>query len=688
MPLLFRAVGASLYRMALKNHRPIFLIPFDRRATFRAKGSRKAGDRCIMARSMFSGAGWFGGRLGGWLGIVVGILGIVLLTVGAPRADDAEDEDIVISANRVATPISEIGSSVSVITAEDLEERGTMLVSDVLREVPGISVSRSGGIGGFTEVRMRGAESNQVVVLVDGVKVNDPSTGLFAFENLTAANVERIEVVRGSRSMQHGADAIGGVISIITKKAKAGEEALHAGAKVEYGSHATWNQSAYVSGRNNGLDYALDISRLVTNGVSSFAEKGNVDPLGDPIYNSENDPYQNLSVNSRVGYQATDTLRFDSALWLLNSKSNFDDDGFDPDTFQIFYADTPSQMTFDALSGRLAAKLSSFEGKLEQTLALSYYQTRREATKVEFPSKQRAKRQKLEYQADLRIDERQRISLGAEAEQNHFRSVAWGYEETTRNEAAFAEYAMKPVGELNVVVGLREDWHDEYGANTTYSASASYPIEKTGTRLRASWSTGFAEPNVFELHGFFGNPDIKPEQSKSWEVGVEQGYWDDRIEVELTYFENRIRDLIVPTSEFVYDNIEKSFTRGTEFQVSLDPSEGLEIVGSYTYMVPKDEQTHDDLLRRPRNVGSLNLNYRFLETTSLNLGLIVNGHQHDSNGAQIDSYALVNLKLAYDLGDHFQLFGRVENLLNKDYVEVVHYQTLGRVGFIGVSCTY
>jgi len=235
--------------------------------------------------------------------------------------------------------------------------------------------------------------------------------------------------------------------------------------------------------------------------------------------------------------------------------------------------------------------------------------------------------------------------------------------------------------------------------------------------VKASIGSGFASPTPYELFGgtfFFpawpplfpndvyyagGNQQLNAEKSRSWDVGVEQSLFEDRLEVGLTYFENDIKDMVADKVEILplelpettspltevhtYDNISKSFTRGIEVTVKASPVDGLDVSASYTYQRPTNKDVHEDLLRRARHLGSINVNYQFLERFEANLGVLYNGKQDDF-GVVLDDYTLVNFALSYRIDDHLRLIGRVENLFDEEYEEVFTYGTLGRVGFVGV----
>ncbi|HEY9348410.1 MAG TPA: TonB-dependent receptor, partial [Inquilinus sp.] len=262
------------------------------------------------------------------------------------------------------------------------------------------------------------------------------------------------------------------------------------------------------------------------------------------------------------------------------------------------------------------------------------------------------------------------------------------------------QYQLGLLDSVFLTGSVRQDLNDLFRDSTTWRLTAAWRIEATGTKLRASYGTGVKNPTLFELYGFTntyrGNPDLKPEHAEGWDAGFDQEIWGDRVVLDATWFEQRISDLIVGSGQGSTNLPGTATARGVELGLSVTPVDDLTIRAAYTYTDAEDS-TGAELVRRPRNIASLNVNYRFLEgAANVNLGVDYNGPQKDlafdevynSSPVTLDGYTLVNLAASYQVSDGVQVYGRIDDLLDEDYEEVWTYGSLRRAGYLGMKVSF
>ena len=607
---------------------------------------------------------------------------------------------VVVSASRVPLPSTAVGSAVTVITGEELENKQSRFVADVLREVPGVAVNRTGNFGGLTQVRIRGAEGNHTLVLIDGIEVGDPFNGSeFDFSQLLTNNIERIEILRGAQSALYGSDAIGGVISITTKGAQPGFEASVA---AEGGSFQTKNARGSASTGFEDFDMSV--------GVEAFETAGfDIAPDGD-----EKDFSQVISANVRSAYRPVEGLEFRVSGRLVDRISETDTQAF-ATTGEVIDADTHSEGR--EINLRTEGQLDLFDGAWEQILggALTRSEIDRFDAGVETSGSVGVKR-KLDYQSNVTLETPDLLNtvhgftLFGEVEQERFRNIQPSFppadqERRTTNYAVVGEYRLQAFDRLFLSGALRHDEFDEFEDATTYRVTGSFDVPETGSRLHASYGTGIKAPNFFELFGFIpgdfrSNPNLEPERSKGWDVGVEQQFLDGRVIADVTYFRADLSDEI----ETVLDgglrtpiNAKgESEREGVETSLRIVPFDGLTLTGSYTFLNARQPDDRFEI-RRPRHTASFNANWSFLEDrANLNLGVDYNGETEDSEfgggtdrtRARLDDFTLVSLAGRYQPFDGVEVFGRIENALDQEYEEVLGFETPGRTFFVGTRISF
>ena len=632
------------------------------------------------------------------------IIASSLLIVGFSTQSNAQDNlldnsielpNVVVTATRTETPENEIGSAMTVITAKDIADKNINNVADALRTVPGLDVVRAGGAGQQTSVFMRGANSNHTLVLVDGVEMNDPSspTGAFDFALLQTDNIERIEVVRGAASAAYGSDAIGGVINIITKK---GEGKTKLTAVAEGGSYGTWKTGGNISGGTDRVNYSFDASRLETDGFSTADQAiGNVNPNG----------HANTTVSGRSGFKVTDNLDLGATLRYNEGKTTSDDCG------GVNCDNTGNYNTFNELFTRGFGHLKLFDGLWEQTLGAAYSRIDRNAVNVLNPvdtlnsfnsvAANLGEKVKLDYQNIFHIHKTNTVTLGIEEEADSLTSSAisadpGGYNasipmKTMNTVSTYLQDQIKLFDRSFTTLGVRYDDNNRFGGHETWRANELYTIKETGTRLKASYGTGFKAPTLNQLYDTIyntGNINLKPEISRGWDVGLEQDVFKKLSTVGVSYFENAFSNLIQGNAvTFVNYNVSKARTNGIETFMETRPLTDLTLRSTYTYQDAKDLDTGNQLLRRPRDKASFDTDYRFLEKAHVHVNVLMVGQKADYANT-VAAYVMLNLAGSYDVHKNVQVFGRIDNVLNKHYEEVYGYGTSSVAGYGGVKVSY
>jgi vitamin B12 transporter len=607
---------------------------------------------------------------------------------------------IVVTATRTEQPKLELASSTTLMSFEDLKKAGKETAADALAAVPGLDVVQNGGPGKTADVFIRGANSEHTLVMMDGVEVNDPmSPGRnFDFGHLSLDNIDRIEIVRGPQSTLYGSDAMGGVINIITKKGNGKSRGF---ISTETGSYGTFREAAGVSGGTDTVNYSLEISRLDSKGLSESGEK---------YGNTEKDGYGNTTLSGRVGFNPAKNLE-------LNLISRYITARNDLDNFAGAGGDDPNYIT-DARQFLLAvdSRLSLLKGKWEQRLGVSYNNTRRDLSNPTdqfqpFDSQEglyKGRIFKIDWQHNLYLHPTSTVTAGIEYQKEWGESTyswesLWGPGESSfpgksaRTTGFYLQDSLKIRDIFFMTLGVRIDHHDRFGTETTYRIAPALLLE-SGTKLKATYGTGFKAPSLYQLYapatawGLVGNQNLEPEKCKGWDIGIEQFLLNDRLTLSFTYFQNNFEDLILYDFIQGYININQADTKGFEIFMSAGPLKNLTINGSYTYTDAKDKETGEQLLRRPKHKANLTFNLRLFKKTNVNLFIIHVGKRLDlfpyPTITEAPAYTLFNLAVSYQLSKNIEVFGRIDNLFDREYEAVLGYGTPGRSAYIGIKATY
>ncbi len=592
-----------------------------------------------------------------------------------PFPANALEGDTVVTPTRTEVSAGEVGSSFSVISQEQIRASGRVNVGEVLRDVVGVDVVRQGGPGSLQSVFIRGANSQHTKVLLDGVPINDPSNATrgFDFSTLDIENVERIEVLRGPQSLLYGSDAIGGVINIITQRG-AGPLSLRASGRG--GTFGTARQTLSVSGGNDTTYYSFGGAFTDTAGISQAARR---------FDNTERDGYSNGTLSGRFGWTPSELLNVDYVFRWADVDAQVDSYDF---SLSRPVDDLIRRNLSRTFYNRVQAQSLMFDGALEQIVGFNLTQYRRDDTHPEpfVPMEYRGQTRRVDWQANLLLAQGNTFSVGfnylqedADTTYNPFASQ--------NNSGLFLMDQFSLSDLWFVTIGTRwDDWNTAGTANT-YRWTNLIRVGDTGAAVHGSIGTGFRAPALAENLFAFGNPGLRPERSKGWDLGLRQEAWDGHLVLDCTYFRNDLIDLIVfDFDTFRLENVGQARTTGVELSAVWRTGNGHSIRAEYTYTDTTNLDTQRLLFRRPRNKASLQMGRRVLhDRGQLNLELLYVGNRLDSNLEVLSQYFLLNLTGTYTLNDHWALFVRGANLLDDRYEEVYGYGTEGVAAYGGLD---
>jgi vitamin B12 transporter len=530
--------------------------------------------------------------------------------------------------------------------------------------------------------------------MIDGVEVNDPITPsrTYDFSHLMVEGIERIEILRGPQSPLYGSDAMAGVINIITQEGL-GKPRLHLSSLG--GSYGTLSGTAGLSGSMAKFHYSFWASSLTSQGFSAAnrALEGN----------TERDGYKNLSLSARTSYKASDNIDLDLTARFIDTKSDIDNYG------SAFGDDPNNIQTYDSLFVKGHIRGLFLKNRWEQKLTLSLVNSNRDTdnpSDEQHPfdtdrSHYKSRLYKLDWQNNLFLHKSNTLTFGAEYQQEqgessyHSESI-WGPSTSffplkkAENTGIYIQDQMRLAGMFFLTAGIRLDSHSRSGHSTTYRIAPAFFIQQTNTKLKATYGTGFKSPSLYQLYaptnnwGPIGNENLKPEETTSWDVGIEQDLWDGKVHLGGSYFSSRFENLIEYDYTMGYINIATASSKGVEFLLEFLPAENLVFSVSYSHIVAKDQNTGEPLLRRPKDKFTASLNVRFLEKGRFTLSLTHIGARDDqewidwiSTRVQMDPFTLVNAVCSYDIHPAIQLFLRLDNILDQQYELIKGYGTPG-----------
>jgi vitamin B12 transporter len=575
-------------------------------------------------------------------------------------------ETIVVTADRLSEPLEDATDSVTVITTEEIRRSQAATVAEVLREVAGVTITQSGSPGHATSAMMRGASSSQLLVLIDGVEINDPFFGGVDLSSLLTSGIERIEIVRGPQSPLYGSQAMAGVINIVTAAEHTGAGGIDGTLRAEGGSMSTHRESVQLSGGSDALHWNLGGGRLDTAG--QFA----------------NDEFRNLQLNGRVR-------------WNLNPRSTLAFHGLIGDSHVgiPFNGITPSPVR--ETESRLSVAGAEYDlraSPLLQLEARASYSDRRDS--FEDPedlfsrtSSHDSKLARLMAQNTMMVGP-QTITFGVEHKNEDVRADSDGLlalDETIRTTAVYAQDKIE-AGSLLFTAGARVDRHSRFGTHTSPRLSAAYRVNDRW-RVRAAAGQAFRAPSAGELaFPFYGNPDLEPETSTSYEAGAD--FESPRVAVSLTGFSTSYRDLIsFDPATFIAANIDRATVHGAELSAGTTFGTAWHLNAAYTHLQTRDEQTGQPLYRRPRNLASVTLSYS-AEAWMLSGNANVVGRRYETDFETFtdrynSGYLKVDAAGSRRLRANLRATARIENVFDREYAEVLAFPAPGRTFYGGLQ---
>ena len=603
------------------------------------------------------------------------LLSAVTLSVVTPALaqtdndEEARQNTIIVEGSRLNQTATEIGSSVSIITAEDIDELGFDFAVDAIASAPGVTVNQNGSLGGLATVSIRGAATAQTLVLIDGIPVNDTSTvnGGFDFSRLDTANIERIEVLKGPQSTLWGTDAIGGVVSIITKDATPG---LGGSGFAEIGSYNTFRGGASIGNANETGDFRLALTGSSSDGISKADENNG---------NDETDAYEALTLSAKGGLNFGEARLAADILW-SDSESEFDSfvsgaEGSIGDGDQV--------NRNEELSGNISFSAPLLDGRLENLFVAGYSEITRENFSGGAPSfSGDGDRSLIRYQGTLSINSANTLAFGAEREETTTED-----EETSIN-GLFLLHELQANEKLTLTGGLRVDDHSSFGTETTARVAAAFNPSPQVT-LRASWGQGFKAPTLLQLSGggfTLPNPELQPETSEAFDAGIEWRAPDGRADLSLTIFNADIRDQISFASTG-YFNESKVDSTGLEITGRYDFADWVSVSGNYAN-IDSARTDGSRTFRVPEHSGDVQIS---LDPEGPFSGAVLvryNGEEPNTDGTTLDSWTRVDVTGSYDLNETIELFGRIENLFDEEYQQILGYGTPDLSGSIGLRVRY
>ena len=591
-------------------------------------------------------------------------------------------EEIIVTSSRIETPLRQIGTSVSILSAEEIAANGNPSLIDILRTLPSISVTNTGGAGQVSNLRIRGEEGYRTLTLIDGIKISDPSVTQVQpqLEHLMSSGIERVEVLRGPQGLHYGADA-GGVLNIRTLQSS---QALRSHIDASSGAFGTTQLSGNISGGSSRADAFISGVKFKTDGFNTR--------VADKVL-ADNDGYDNTSLHGRVGINISEDFRVE--LVHRDTEGNTEYDGcYNSADFSTVH---DCDATFNQQSSRVSGQLSTTYGS--HSLAYSSTQTDREYYSLGLSSfASEGKLQRVEYIGELQSQESFRLVYGVDSEQEH------NNDESRDQLGYYVEYLSDFSDVLYFTAGVRRDDNDDFGQHNSYRISAARLFDFANNqtiKLRGSYGTGFRAPSPYEASYNKGpyasapasTTSLKEELSKGYELALE--YFNGAgLHLEAVYFDQRIEDAIyfdsIAYSGYLQDTGE-SVSDGIELSASLPLGQQWLIQGNYTYNHTERPDGSQRQLR-PRNLGNVQLAWHSAdERLRLTTYYRLSQNTKDAVGGvpvALEDTSTTDLSASFALRPTIELYGRIENLFDEDYQEVLGYYTAGRAAYVGIRVNF
>jgi vitamin B12 transporter len=605
----------------------------------------------------------------------------------------AAGDPVVYSATGVATPARETTSSVTVINRQQLEQQQLRSVPDALSTVPGLNVVQTGSPGGTTSIFLRGTNANHTKFIIDGIEVSDPSLVARTFElgQMLTGNVERIEVLRGPQSGLYGADAIGGVVSVISKK---GEGPPTWSFTTEGGSFSTFNQRASFGGSTANYNYQFNVDHFHTGSVP-------VTPLEllPPGQARINDYYDNKTYSTKLGAIVNDYLTLNYVAHYTDAKLRSTNDKCDPVTFVCVPAPLQTESIAHKFFTRGEAVVDPLNGSFVSYFGVNWVDNwNRVADPFGFSGPvviSRGDRIRFDYRGDLKLAPNALLIVGASDETETFKQGSLNKSSNLRGQ--FVELQTDYQKTFFLVANGRIDDDEFFGSHATYRIAPAVIVPWTDTKFRASYGTGFKVPTLVQKFQdfpptFFGNPNLKPESSTGYDIGFEQPLWDKRALVGATWYNNELTNLIDfgPNTNI---NVGHAHTNGLEAFAAVNVTDRVKLRSDYTYTRAIDSDTGLELLRRPKRKWSLQALWNPIDPLTLTATLVHVGEWIDvsrdgfTRGLHAPGYTVVNVAGNYQVNPNLKTFARIDNLFNEHYQNPTGFLRPGIGVYGGITYT-
>ncbi|WP_460805084.1 TonB-dependent receptor plug domain-containing protein [Microbulbifer agarilyticus] len=571
--------------------------------------------------------------------------------------------------SRQATPLRHVATSVTTLDEEQIKARGYSSLYEVLRSVPSVSVSNTGGMGKTTSLQVRGESGFRTLVRIDGIDVSDPTStqGGAHVEHILSSNLARVELLRGPQGMLYGADA-GGVLDISTRKDSSG---IQLDVNAESGSFDSHRYNMSTGGDLEGADFFISAEKAHTAGfnTSSFDTE-----------TQDNDGYNNKTTHFRTGFDLAEAWRLETVVRNTKATSEYDGCGF-----PVRGNDCTSEFEQKNQRLSLAHNTDNAQHELAYTqsdLTRSYFTEGVASYQVE------GKREQLNLNGNAAITGNHGVVYGLERREDTSLDLSrdqW---------AAYSEYQGSISEQAFVTLGLRHDDNSDFGSHNSFRASAAYVFDEIGNgslKLKASYGTGFRAPSLSEINynrNYYPDlPALAPEESRGLDVGAEY-FYQDALHLEFVLFDQIVDDEIwFNLADYSYRQGGRSESRGVELISAVTLNEALSLSANYTYT---DAETTDDIARprRPQHMANLGVTYTPMEALSVALNTRTSIDAIDIDGSDMDDYQVVDASLRYQLNNTATIYVRAENLLDEEYVEAAGFNTAERAAYAGVELRY
>ncbi|NLR71368.1 TonB-dependent receptor [Novosphingobium sp. ERN07] len=620
-----------------------------------------------------------------------------------PVPGEAPDTSIVVTALRGPVEQSRVSATVTVLDEVAIRQLQPIALTDLLLRTPGISLTRNGGFGTATSMRIRGADSSQTVMVIDGVRISDPSAtgGGYSFSNLLIDDIERVEILRGPQSILWGSDAIGGVVNVLTRRA---EKPLEGSMAVEAGTHETVNAQAGIGGTGSLLDWRVAGSTFTTQGISARSN------------GTEPDGYQRTAASGTATLKLTPDLSVDLRGYWADARNDFDGTSGDSQAYGL-----TTEWT-----GYVGVNLALLDGRFSNRLAVLQTETDREnydparsIRPLNFDAHGRVRR--FEYQGSFDIADAVQLVLGAEREEQRMTTASPGNNtnaytlvpQSADTNSIYAQLRVTPLAGLTIDGGVRHDDQSRFGGSTVFSAGAVYTPNAGRTVLRASYDEGFKAPSLYQLFSIYGSAALQPENAKGWSVGAEQTLGDG-LHASATWFERDTDNLIdfaycptsgtLPAACFIpgtttsrfgyYANVRKAHAKGLELAAQAQVGV-LFASGNYSWIAAEDRSPGSadlgrQLARVPRHLANIEGGVDLPQGLRASAAARYAGRTFDRAGGAtvLPDYWLVDLRAQWRVADGLTFNGRVENIADKRYETAGGYGALGRTVYIGLRSRF